>query len=273
MAKLPVKGGKTKAVSGPRAGSPKKRGPSTRKAPNPAALKKSILGAQKGLSMLRKERERREREVAKLKAETRRREVALREVLKGASVAQKKAKSSLEDKRKAEAAVKLAHDGRERLQREADELKRTISQVDEERGRLEEKLQALKADVEAARSGAANAKMSEAMVKLLLAADPEGLERWLTIDAPLVLEYVRQAKSASFHDFYKRSLYEALLGKAYRFYACGNCKGRFHAQEKDPKCCPFCSSGAGSLGLVDVTKEASPTEPTGMSVLPSPLGP
>lgn len=113
--------------------------------------------------------------------------------------------------------------------------------------------------------------MADAMLKLLLAADHEGLENWLTHDSSILLEYIRSAGSSPFTGFYKQMLYEALLGKAYSYYRCSDCHFSFHVQEgKEPQNCPYCSSQKGSLRLIDVVKEASPKSESGIPLLPSP---
>ncbi|MEM3637440.1 MAG: hypothetical protein QXX17_01155 [Conexivisphaerales archaeon] len=115
-----------------------------------------------------------------------------------------------------------------------------------------------------------NLKMANLMVNLFLAADAKGIEDWLTKDSQLLLEYVRSTGSSSFNDFYKRSLYEALLGKAYRFYRCNSCKKAFHSADAEPICCPYCSSTKESLSLLDVFKEGSESSGSGISLIPTP---
>jgi len=151
------------------------------------------------------------------------------------------------------------------------ELESVLKERKEEFSSLQDKIQLAKTEYEQLKSGITNMKMADAMLKLLLAADHEGLEKWLTHDSSILLEYIRSAGSSPFTGFYRRMLYEALLGKAYSYYRCSNCNSSFHAQEgKEPHSCPYCSSQRSSLQLIDIIKEASPESESGIPLLPSP---
>jgi DNA repair exonuclease SbcCD ATPase subunit len=138
-------------------------------------------------------------------------------------------------------------------------------------------LESLKAEILSAESKLEDTKnksrdleLTNLMSNLFLAADMEGLEKWLLVDAPVVLDYVRQVKDKSYFNFYKQYLYEKILKKGYRYYRCRSCRKKFHTESAEAKSCPYCSSN--QLELINVVDEVIPEGPTGIPPLPTVTG-
>lgn len=225
--------------------------------------------AESTLKRLFKEKEKKSRELLRLRNMILQAEKRLRQARKDADREIKKLKEIQRKREEEEKKLRKVEKRKEYSLMELKEAEENIQRLRTEEEKLKNSLASVRTEMDAIVSKIENMKMAEAMLKLLLAADPDGIESWLSKDAPLLLEYVKQSKSASFMEFYKKSLYEALLRKAYHFYSCQNCGGRFHTEGKEPNACPYCSSSSSSLRLLDVIKEASPVGETGISLLPS----
>lgn len=170
-------------------------------------------------------------------------------------------KQTVREKNEASAAVAKASRELESVQKQLAELKRNAQELSNGNATLQARMDETTSNIR-------DLQLTAALSDFFLAADIDGLEKWIVQDTPLVLEYMKQVRDKPYFDVYREYLYSRLLKKAYRLYECANCKKRFRAESGEPKSCPFC--GHNVLKLIDVAREIVQEPPSSRLILPKP---
>jgi hypothetical protein len=220
-------------------------------------LMKQRDSLKKAYSQLDKLKRRGESDLKKVRNELSKAKTAL-------DLARTEARKLAADKKRIEAELLNARREVESIKKQSEELKKVAEELSVSNS-------SVKAKVEETVSKLRDLQLTAALSDFFLAADIDGLERWIKEDTPLVLEYMKQVRDRPYFDVYREYLYSRLLKKAYRLYECGNCKKRFRAESGEPVSCPFC--GQHELKLINVAKEIVHEPPSSRLVLPRPEEP
>ncbi|MDG6933408.1 MAG: hypothetical protein JRN68_01795 [Nitrososphaerota archaeon] len=170
-------------------------------------------------------------------------------------------KQTVKERNEASAAIAKASKELESVQKQLVELKRNSEELSSSNAALQMRMDETTSKIR-------DLQLTAALSDFFLAADIDGLEKWIVQDTPLVLEYMKQVRDKPYFDVYREYLYSRLLKKAYRLYECANCKKRFRAESGEPKSCPFC--GHTVLKLIDVAREIVQEPPSSRLILPKP---